>query len=120
MPNSIVSMIPSVEAALQLGTEEWAGIVIQYLNSLPPNDQQQLNRHNSLNFWGIDGCPQQAKDEFLRALAEAWAWLERECLIAPLPGAGGSQGFFITRRGRTLIAERTVIQHFLYRENFRK
>jgi uncharacterized protein (TIGR02391 family) len=103
MPNSILSMIPSVDAALQLAPEELAGIVIQYLNSLPPNDQQQLNRHNFLNFWGIDGCPQQAKDDFARVLAEAWAWLERECLVAPLPGAGVSQGFFITRRGRTLI-----------------
>jgi uncharacterized protein (TIGR02391 family) len=96
-------MIPNVEAALQLAPEELAEIVIQYLNSLPPNDQQQLNRHNFLNFWGIQGCPTEAKDGFARALAEAWAWLERECLIAPLPGAGGSHGFFITRRGRKLI-----------------
>ena len=102
MPISIVSMIP-VEAALQLAPEELAEVVIQYLNSLPPNDQQQLNRHNFLTFWGIDGCPTEARDKFQHSLAEAWAWLERECLIAPLPGAGGSQSFFITRRGRTLI-----------------
>ena len=77
--------------------------MIQYLNSLPPNDQQQLNRHNFLNFWGVEGCPPQTKDRFERALAEAWAWLEREYLIASLPGAGASHGFFITRRGEKLI-----------------
>ena len=103
MPNSIISMISDLDAALQLAPEELAGIVIQYLNSLPPNDHQQLNRHNFLTYWGVDGCPQQAKEGLARALTEAWAWLERECLIAPLPGAGSSHGFFITRRGQTLI-----------------
>jgi uncharacterized protein (TIGR02391 family) len=36
-------------------------------------------------------------------LAEAWTWLESECLVALRPNAGGSQGYFITRRGRTLV-----------------
>jgi uncharacterized protein (TIGR02391 family) len=103
MPKSIVSMIPDLDAAFQLEPEELAGIVIQYLNSLPPNDQQQLNRHNFLTFWGVQDCPRQELERLQYALAEAWAWLERECLIAPLPGTGGSHGFFVTRRGRKLI-----------------
>ena len=44
MPKSIISIIPSVQSFLQLEPEELAGIVIQYLNSLAPQDQQQLNR----------------------------------------------------------------------------
>ena len=103
MPTSIISMIPSVQSSLQLEPEELAGIVIQYLNSLASQDQQQLNRHNFLTFWGVQDCPRETLDALQRALAEAWAWLERECLIALLPGAGGSQGFFITRRGRKLV-----------------
>ena len=32
------------------GPEELGGTVIQYLNAQPTNDQQQLNRHNFLNY----------------------------------------------------------------------
>jgi len=53
--------------------------------------------------WAIQDYPQETRENLKPAFAEAWAWLERECLIAPLPEAGGSLGFFITRRGRKLV-----------------
>jgi hypothetical protein len=103
MPKSLTALIPDVNSILQLQPEELGGVLIEYLNSLTPQDQQQLNRHNFLSFWGLQGYPKEALGNIQLAFAEAWAWLERECLIAPTPEAGASQSFFITRRGRKLI-----------------
>lgn len=111
MSDSIISAIRDLDAFLQLGPEELGGMVIQYLNALPANDQQQINRHNFLNYWGTYGCPTEKRAELENALAEAWTWLERECLVALRPNAGGSQGYFITRRGRTLV-DRTAFEAY--------
>jgi uncharacterized protein (TIGR02391 family) len=108
MPDSFISAIRDLDAFLQLGPEELGGMVILYLNALPTNDQQQLNRHNFLNYWGTHGCPTEKRGELENALAEAWTWLERECLVALRPNAGGSQGYFITRRGRALVDQNAV------------
>lgn len=103
MYKSLIEMLPDVNSVIQLEPEELAGVLIEHLNSLTPQELWQLNRHNFLTSGAILSYPQDAREKLSLAFAEAWAWLERECLIAPKPDAGGSHGFFITRRGRKLV-----------------
>lgn len=97
---SIHSLIPDAETLLALEPEELAGVVLQYLNALPP-DASELNRHNFSLPHVVQEYPQQQWKQLNRALMEAWVWLEREGLIAPNPEQG-SDWVFITRRGRLL------------------
>src|SRR5579864_5867169 len=103
MYKSLISMLADASSVLRLEPEELAGVVIVHLNSFSPQEQWQLNRHNFLTSGPIMEYPQNMRDQLSAALAEAWAWLERECLIAPKPDAGGSHGYFVTRRGRKLV-----------------
>ena len=48
--------------------------------------------------------PAQYRQRIQEALTEAWVWLEREGLLAPMPGQKGGGGYvFVTRRGRRLV-----------------
>lgn len=95
-------MLPDWNVLVRLEPEELAGVLIVHMNSLTPYEQQNLNRHN---FWlsgEIKAYPQDSHENVTRALSEAWAWLERECLVAPMPGR--MEGWaFITRRGKKLV-----------------
>jgi uncharacterized protein (TIGR02391 family) len=103
MPDFMSWAIANLDTTLRLEPEELGGILIQQFNELPPSDAQLLNRHNFLNSWGMRDCPREKQTQLEHVLAEAWAWLERECLIALRPNAGGSYGYFITRRGKKLV-----------------
>jgi uncharacterized protein (TIGR02391 family) len=98
MRESIFSIFPDPEPWLTLEPEELAGFVLEYLNSLPEKEREMLNPHNF-------AIPQTWKDPFRdkekeigRALMEAWGWMEREGMVARVPGSKGDW-FFITRRG---------------------
>lgn len=84
---SLYSLAPDSDALLALEPEELAGILLQYLNSLPEQDKERLNRYN----FGLDHTvreyPPDHRDRLSRALMEAWAWLEREGLLAAKPGS---------------------------------
>jgi uncharacterized protein (TIGR02391 family) len=101
MEKSISAMVPDWNDLVDLEPEELAGVLIEYLNSLTPETQQQLNRHNFILTDAIHGYPREHHAAIRLALSEAWAWLERECLIAPTPGGIG-EWTFVTRRGRKL------------------
>jgi len=100
MSQSIFSIFPDPEPWLTLEPEELAGFVLEFLNSLPEKEREMLNPHNF-------SFPQQMGESFranekkiTRAFMEAWVWLEREGLVAPVPGPGSQGGWvFITRRG---------------------
>lgn len=103
MYRSIASMVPDAQTVLELQPEELAGVVIEFLNSLSPAEQQKLNRHNFMLIGGeISSYPPEFREGTEKAFSEAWAWLERECLVAPMPRAAGGW-VFVTRRGRKLI-----------------
>jgi uncharacterized protein (TIGR02391 family) len=98
MSESIFTIFSDPEPWLILEPEELAGPILEYLNSLPEKEREMLNPHNF-------SMPQIMKDSFrenekkiIRALMEAWNWIEREGMIARVPGARGDW-FFITRRG---------------------
>jgi uncharacterized protein (TIGR02391 family) len=100
VPPLIIDIVPDAELLLTLEPEELAGIVLQYFNALGPEDGQ-LNRHNFSLPHTVAGYPPQYHDRIRRALMEAWAWLEREGMIAHRPGAPGDW-VFVTTRGEQM------------------
>lgn len=97
----IHDLIPDHEALLALQPEELAGVLLEYLVVLDPDDRGQLNRYNfSLNHT-VEEYPDSHRQSVLQALMEAWVWLEREGLIIPRPGSQG-EWVVISRRGRQL------------------
>lgn len=97
----IHDLIPDHEALLALEPEELAGVLLEYLNSLGPDDGGQLNRYNfSLNHT-VQEYPERNRQAVLQALMEAWVWLEREGLIIPRPGSQG-EWVVVSRRGHQL------------------
>lgn len=89
---SILNLLPNHRAALELEPEELAGVILHYL-AAQGSASYQLNL---VNFISQNAAA--AGEDVQQALIEAWAWLEREGLIAPKPGA--ASWFFVTRRGR--------------------
>ena len=104
---SLHSLVPDPDAILALEPEELAGVLLQHLNGLPHEEQGQLNRYN----FGLDHTvreyPPDYRERLSRALMEAWAWLEREGLLAAKPGSQG-EWVFITRRGKQLTTQEDV------------
>ena len=95
---------------LALGPEDLAGYIIQYLNELSARErEQQLNlKHFSSVFYNIQHCPpgyqnlsSEQREEIIKALMEAWSWLEREGIIAHKSGIDQEQ-FFFTKAGARL------------------
>jgi uncharacterized protein (TIGR02391 family) len=100
MPGTIFNLIPDPEQVLALEPEELAGVLLEYLNSVPHDSRGQLNRYN-FGLHCADDYPRSHHESIGQAFMEAWVWLEREGLIAPRPGKQG-EWVFITRRGRQL------------------
>lgn len=95
---SIAKHFPDPEHLLALEPEELAGLLLQYLNALPPGEKNALNRYNFSLRHTVQDYPAEYQDRMSRALMEAWMWLEREGFLAPKPGSQG-EWVFITRRG---------------------
>jgi len=115
---TIHSLVPDAEALLALEPEELAGVVLQYLNSLPSSNRGQLNRCNFSLPHTVQEYPSEYRERISRALMEAWVWLERESLLAPQPGTQG-EWVFVTRRGRqlaprTFLSERRPFAQFCW------
>lgn len=90
------NLLPNIDDLLELEPEELAGLVLQYLSTA---DSAQLNRHNFTLPPNVAGYPVNKQTEASQALMEAWIWLEREGLLAPVPN-GQNSFVFITRRGK--------------------
>ena len=113
---NLKDLIPDPEDLLALPPEELAGHV---LRNLIRSGEQRINRHNFGLTAGDLGYPQDYQYRVQRALMEAWAYLEREGLIAPDPEGSTNGWCFITRRGWQL---RTVedFRGFLHASLFPK
>ncbi len=98
---SIYSLLPDAEVLLALQPEELAGFVLEYFGSLHGQTQtSQMQRGNFGLRYTVQEYPEKYQIEILRALMEAWSWLEREGLIAEKPEAEASnRHYFVTRRG---------------------
>lgn len=101
-------IFPPIEMALEFEPEELAVFVLQHLGT-----GIRINRHNymlsSVNnpefIPGLIECTDEQKDKFRKRLMEAWIWLEKEIFIAPSPDSIGTDGFFITDRGKQVLKE---------------
>jgi len=103
MSRTIYQILPDPEALLALEPEELAGVLLEHLNSLSEGERGQLNRYNFSLPYSVQEFRQEYHERLLRALMEAWSWLEREGLLAPTPGHQG-EWVFITRRGSRLAS----------------
>src|SRR5436309_2327947 len=101
MARTIHQILPDPELLLGLEPEELAGVILEHLNSLGPNERGQLNRRNFGLPHTVQGYAPPYQDRIRRALMEAWSWLEREGLIAADPVQSGDW-IFITRRGERM------------------
>jgi uncharacterized protein (TIGR02391 family) len=96
--------LPDPETILALEAEEIAGYLLDFFHSISEKDRQRnVMRPDWLgSSQPIDDYPPQYREPISMALMEAWSWLEREGLLAPLPQCFGGGSYFITRRGRRL------------------
>jgi uncharacterized protein (TIGR02391 family) len=107
---TISSIVANPEDLLSLENEEVAGMLLEYLNAVYPDEPKehtnlaQPSRHNFFNDLRNEvPYPKASRELNYRvslALMEAWAWLERENFIAVCVGYSGNDDYFVTRRGR--------------------
>ena len=99
--SSIYELMPNYEVLLDLEPEELAGIILEYLNSIP--DPSELTRYHFGSPETVAEYPSEHQESIRQALIEGWVWLENEGLIA-LSRAGSHDGgrIFITKQGRKL------------------
>lgn len=97
-------MFPTPEILLGMEPEELAGFLLEYLNELPARTQYLHLPNLTMASGPLAAYAGARFQEISEAVAEAWAWLEREGMIAPRPGATPMGWVFVTRRGRRFKA----------------
>jgi uncharacterized protein (TIGR02391 family) len=95
---TIPRLIPDPDTLLALQPEELAGYVLEYLNAPRQDKRDSISRYNFGLWHTVDEYPKDRWGECQHALMEAWAYLEREGLIAAKPEQEG--WYFVTRRGK--------------------
>lgn len=83
--STIYKLIPDHEVLLSLELEELAGIVLEYLHSLPKG-APQFSLHNFSLSHTVTEYPGEYQKDITNALREAWMWLKREGFIISTPG----------------------------------
>jgi len=106
--SEINSILPDPEVLLALEPEEVGGFLLQYLNSLPEDEQKRLNFYNFSSSHFVRDYPKPLHEKIKYAFMEGVIWLENEGLIAPRP-EGQRDFVFITRRGRKLLNYDTAV-----------
>jgi hypothetical protein len=99
---SLASMFPDPEQLLQLSAEELAWIILTILNSYNEEEFRQLANHHTFTIHETRPYAR-LQEEVKTVLVEGWAWLERECLIAPRPGASADL-FILTRKAKQITS----------------
>ena len=107
---TIMDFFPPTEVILTLEPEELA---IPLLNAIA-NQEQSGNKNNLIleNFIGYimsQPYPEDRKVAVGKSITEAWMWLSREGMIAPLPREGGL--IYITRKGAKLRAQGDIAKY---------
>lgn len=98
----LVDFIPvEVDDLLELEPDEIAEFVLRFAAAKPP-PPEFLRAYDFGMHHSREGFPPERQKEVAPVLAEAWAWLVRECLLIPDLG-DTNKGFLLSRRGRRLV-----------------
>ena len=104
MPKSLISMVPDAAAAFELEPHELGEVLLDYIQSLSPNDLFQLNRHSFFLVSGGVGTfreyPLALQEAMATVFKEGWLWLEREGMLPTLGTTG--EGYLLSRLGSKL------------------
>ncbi|NHZ93626.1 TIGR02391 family protein [Massilia sp. CCM 8733] len=94
------TLVPDADAILALEPEELAGLALELIGSITPDDGigNPLHPTSFTHPQTLGAYPDNRRKEVQYAMAEGWNWLVREGLIAPTPG-DTSGWHFVTRRG---------------------
>ena len=103
-------LVPDPEVVLAMEPEDLAGLVLQVLNSLAKKNSDRISRYNFNLLHTVRDYPHEFKERIRRALMEGWVWLEREGLLAPIPGEQG-EWVFITRRAQQLATSEDFLKY---------
>jgi len=97
----LFQMLPDAATLLTLEPEELAAALLEHLHSLPANERWSLSRYNFLYDPNstFSEYPKANREPIALAVAEAWAWLEREGLLVRQVGSGSAERFVVSRRG---------------------
>ena len=95
-------MFPDPEQLLQLSAEELAWLILMILNSYNEEEFRQLANHHTFAMHETRPYTRRQED-VKKVLVEGWAWLARECLIAPRPGASADL-FILTRKAKQITS----------------
>jgi len=104
MSKSLASIFSNADALLELSPEELAALILEVLNSMEPEEFRQYATHHNFAMQAVQGYPQERREELKTVLVEGWAWLQRECLIAPRPGTA-SEWVIVTRKGKQMASK---------------
>lgn len=100
MKKQMNDFFPPPEELLSLEPEEGAVFLLDYLCELEKEKSKGLlNRYNFTLRGNIHPYATDKTEQVAKAMMEAWVWLEKEGMIAPLPGEDTGNWFFVTRRG---------------------
>jgi len=118
MSKNIGDFFPPVEEALELETEDLAFCVLKHLDALQIAERH-FNLGNYVRSGDFDQYAGSRRQEFDRAISEAWMWLEKEILLAPDPRVDRMRDWvIITRRGLSLLKDSGMDIHTYLRSNF--
>ena len=112
----LFDILPDADSLLSLEPEELAGPLLVSLEG-----DQRIDLGSTISFDSMKGSleilsremrqkyPLDQGDQILRALMEAWQWLDREGFVAPNPTSWSNKRslgmvttYFVTRRGQTI------------------
>jgi uncharacterized protein (TIGR02391 family) len=97
---SIASLV-ALTTLEELEDPEIAGIILEFIHRLPPNEQARLRRYELIRPEVLTEYPDMAaRIRAAHLFAAGWAWLERECLVAR--NAEYETEHIITRTGERL------------------
>ncbi len=102
--------LPDVQTLLALEAPELAGLILEHLCLLPDSERQLL--HCQSYTGTVTGrshdapYPEQHWREINDRIAEAWAWLTAQGLIAPRSDQGTHGWVFVTRLGKKAGTQR--------------
>ena len=104
MSDPYAKHLPPPDVAVELPPEELALFVLRFLND--PETSSYRNRYSFtlLSSTPYPGTERKQREAVAMALAEAWAWLEREGLVVLRPGSQ-NEWYEVSRRGKALQAQ---------------